>query len=66
METINKPYSFNNNLLNNDSCAYRYTHCIICGRPLKTNKSQLRGYGDVCYLKINQNFSKNFKKPLDK
>lgn len=28
-----------------------YTHCKRCGKPLKTVKSRLRGYGDECFKK---------------
>lgn len=30
----------------------RYTHCLRCGRRLKTDTAQMLGYGTVCYKKI--------------
>ena len=29
-----------------------YTHCLRCGRKLKTNEAKKIGYGPVCYKKI--------------
>ena len=29
-----------------------YTYCLRCHRKLKNQEARLRGYGDVCYRKI--------------
>ena len=31
-----------------------YTHCIRCGRKLKTDESKERGFGKVCWEKWNK------------
>lgn len=38
-----------------------YTHCIRCGRKLKTDISKELGYGKICYEKIH---TKLKQKPL--
>ena len=31
-----------------------YTHCLRCGRKLKTDEARKRGYGKVCAEKLRQ------------
>ena len=30
----------------------QYTHCLRCGRKLRTEKTKQLGYGPTCYAKI--------------
>ena len=32
----------------------RYTHCLRCGKPLKSKESKSIGYGKICLHKKNQ------------
>ena len=29
-----------------------YEYCLRCGRKLKSDKSRLQGYGDICFEKM--------------
>lgn len=31
-----------------------YTHCLRCGRKLKTDEARQRGYGKICAEKMKQ------------
>lgn len=35
-----------------------YTHCKRCGRKLKNQDAQVRGYGKICYMKVQKPVSK--------
>lgn len=32
-----------------------YDKCLRCGRKLKTEETRKRGYGDICWKKVNEN-----------
>lgn len=44
---IFKEWCDNNNKL--------YDKCLRCGRKLKTEETRKRGYGDICWKKVNEN-----------
>lgn len=43
-----------------------YTRCLRCGRKLKSEQAQIKGYGDICYKKLQYNHTQNLFNVGDK
>ena len=42
-------------------CPYQHSHCLRCGRKLKSDTAKHLGYGKICWQKV-QNDKKKYKK----
>lgn len=42
-------------LMCNNILPKEHKYCLRCGRKLKTPENRLRGYGKICWLKIQKN-----------
>lgn len=49
---IEKIYSYLKKIKAEPVC--KYTHCLRCGKPLKSKESKSLGYGKVCLQKMTQ------------